>query len=294
MNQTWDIHASGRMRSFHAFGLVGYPLAHSRSPKIHQAALQALALRGTYQLFPLPHSQTGQAELKRLLAEVRAGEIHGLNITIPHKQTVMRFLDIFTPTAAAIGAVNTVFLEEGRLVGDNTDGPGFWTDLCRSLGSDCVIPGQALILGAGGSARAAAYALLNAGFTITIAARRADQAQEIVAQFPDFEGRIVILDLQSLASLKGEVSLVVNTTPLGMYPLIDDSPWPGDIPFPENAALYDLVYNPVVTKLVQDARERGRCAVNGLGMLVEQAALSFERWTGLTAPRQAMMEAAYG
>lgn len=279
---------------FYAFGLIGYPLGHSRSPRIHQAALASVGLKGEYQLYPVPTDSTGQVVMKRLLASMRAGDIHGLNVTIPHKQRVIRFLDELTPTAEAIGAVNTLSLDDGKLVGDNTDVPGFWFDLCRQLGvGEVDAPANALILGAGGAARAVAYALLSAGFSITIAARRTEQAEEILRQFLDFQGRISILEMQSLDTFAGKQDLIVNATPIGMQPHTGESPWPRDVPFPDNAVVYDLVYNPMETRLVRDARRAGRKVVSGLGMLVEQAALSFERWTGLPAPREVMMEAAY-
>jgi shikimate dehydrogenase len=159
--------------------------------------------------------------------------------------------------------------------------------------SDGHCQGDALILGAGGSARAVAYALLYAGFEITIAARRLQQAEEIQRHFPAFRNRIAPIDLGSLADLVGSHNLIVNTTPVGMRPNIHASPWPAGVPFPEDAAIYDLVYNPIETMLVREAQAAGRKAVNGLGMLVEQAALAFERWTGLVAPRDAMMAAVY-
>jgi shikimate dehydrogenase len=279
---------------FYAFGLIGYPLGHSRSPKIHQAALASLGLKGEYHLYPVPPDSTGLVVLKRLLVRMRAGDIHGLNVTIPHKRRLIRFLDDLTPTASAIGAVNTLSLDDGKLVGDNTDVPGFWFDLCRQLGvGEVNADVSALILGAGGASRAVAYALLRAGFSITIAARRTEQAEEILCQFPDFQGRISILPLRSLGTFSGKQALIVNATPVGMQPESAESPWPRDGPFPDNAVVYDLVYNPIETRLVREARQAGRKAVSGLGMLVEQAALSFERWTGLPAPREVMMEAAY-
>jgi len=294
MNSTRDLLRSTHEHPVYTFGLTGYPLGHSRSSKIHQAALDALDLQGTYRLYPVEPGSLGQVRLRQFLVKVRDGEIHGLNITIPHKQTVMPLVDDLTPTAAAIGAVNTVYLENGKLIGDNTDGPGFWTDLSLRLGFDREKDATALILGAGGSARAVVYALLKGGFDIAIAARRVEQAKLILSQFPASLGRISIIDQNSLADFPSETDLIVNTTPVGMHPNVQASPWPGEVPFPEKAALYDLVYNPIETMLVRAAKAKGRNAVGGLGMLVEQAALSFERWTGLSAPRDVMMEAANG
>ncbi len=151
-------------------GLIGYPLGHSLSPKIHGAALKACGLNGNYSLFPIaPDDKQG---LKDLLGRIRSGEITGLNVTIPHKQNVIEFMDELTPTAQAIGAVNTIYMRENKLIGENTDALGFLTDLSRVWTSSIIEHHSALILGAGGSARAVVYALLNDGWNVTIAARQ--------------------------------------------------------------------------------------------------------------------------
>jgi shikimate dehydrogenase len=248
-----------------------------------------------------------------LLAHVRAGDLHGLNVTIPHKQNVIPFLDVLTPAASAIGAVNTVFRKGEDLVGDNTDAPGFWADLRKRLDIQDYETPDAVLLGAGGSARAVAYALLTHGFHLTIVARRVEQARELQTQFSimsecisicaldnefskisadpfSFSGQSSREDLRSLTELRP--ALIVNATPVGMHPITDDSPWPDGIPLPGGAAIYDLVYNPFETLLMKRARAAGLPAVPGLGMLVEQAALAFELWTGQVAPREVMMEAA--
>lgn len=168
-------------------GLIGYPLGHSLSPKIHAAALKACGLEGQYSLFPIaPEDKQG---LKDLLARVRAGEITGLNVTIPHKQNVIEFMDELTPTTQAIGAVNTIYMRENKLIGDNTDAPGFLSDLKRVSNSSFSIPHSALVLGAGGSARAVVYALANDGWNVTIAARKIEQAQHLAASFMLFARR---------------------------------------------------------------------------------------------------------
>jgi len=267
-------------------GLIGYPLGHSLSPKIHTAALQACGLQGDYSLF-LVHPEDIQG-LKDLLARVRTGEISGLNVTIPHKQNVIELMDELTPTAQAIGAINTIYLRENKLIGDNTDAQGFLSDLKRFLTLECdslLSQKNALVLGAGGSARAVVYALVNDGWDVTVAARRIEQAGQLVNLFPSREVKaITFIDLQPSA-----FDLLVNTTPIGMTPNIDQSPWPEDLPFP-NAVIYDLVYNPRVTKLVKEARAHGLSATTGQDMLVEQAALAFEIWTGHNPPRNILIE----
>ena len=266
-------------------GLIGYPLRHSLSPEIHIAALKACGLEGDYSLFPVsPDDKQG---LKSLLNRVRAGEITGLNVTIPHKQNVIPLLDKLTPTAQAIGAVNTIYLRDDRLIGDNTDALGFSADLKKFLTTETQRHGDinALVLGAGGSARAVVYALVNSGWNVTIAARRIEQAQELAASFTNYE--LQITNYESFIHHPSTFNLIVNATPLGMAPNADQSPWPGNLPFP-NASVYDLVYNPRETKLVKDARAQGLSATTGLGMLIEQAALAFELWTGQCPPREIM------
>lgn len=263
------------------------------------AALRVCGLQGDYSLFPIQPDDF--QSLKGLLDRVRAGKITGLNVTIPHKQTVVSFLDELTSTAQAIGAVNTIFLRHDKLIGDNTDAPGFMADLKRFLGTESCFDGarhrlqnqkpRALVLGAGGAARAVVHALANHGWSVSIAARRTEQAQQIALSFRNYELQIV-----NFSSLQTDVrplifDLLVNTTPVGMAPKIDRSPWPGNLPFPAQAVIYDLIYNPSETKFVKDACRQGLSATNGLGMLIEQAALSFEIWTGQKSSRDVMFDA---
>ena len=277
-------------------GLIGYPLGHSLSPKIHAAALSACGLQGRYSLFPIPPED--KQGLKDLLARVRINEIHGLNVTIPHKQNVIELMDELTATAKAIGAVNTIYLHQDKLIGDNTDTSGFLSDLKRFLILECgsllshlqeqvpALQKKALVLGAGGSARAIVYALLCDGWDVTIAARRIEQAQQLSQSFGKYDLRLSTFDLQL-----STFNLIVNTTPLGMAPNIEDSPLPENIVLSPKTVIYDLIYNPRETKLVKDARAQGLSATTGLGMLIEQAALAFEIWTGAKADRDAMQKA---
>lgn len=271
--------------TFH-LGLIGYPLGHSLSPKIHAAALAASGLQGSYSLFPIhPDDKQGLSEL---LNRVRAGEVHGLNVTIPHKQNVIEFVDELTPTAQAIGAVNTIYMRDDKLIGDNTDAPGFLSDLKRvNKETGTQVDKLALVLGAGGSARAVVYALVNDGWNLTIAARRSEQAKQLAQSFPKYQLPITNLDHLQPSTF----NLIVNTTPLGMTPNAETSPLPEDAEFTKNTFVYDLVYNPRETKLVKTARAQGLNASTGLGMLIEQAALTFESWTGYSPPREALDQA---
>lgn len=287
------------MRENYSLGLTGYPLHHSLSPRMHAAALRDCGLQGNYQLFPVEDA----ADLHELLNRLRQGSLQGFNVTIPHKGSILSLLDVLTSTARAIGAANTIFCRDGQLVGDNTDTAGFLADL-DSLGwSQRVDQSQvALVLGSGGAARAVAYALTRSGWQVTIAARRREQAQALLETVQSSEGdgvstgeikqlTAIRLGEASLSSLDPAPGLIINTTPLGMFPHLNASPWPQDLVFPVGAAVYDLVYNPAETALLRAARAGGLCVTNGLGMLVEQAALSFEIWTGMDAPREVMRQA---
>jgi shikimate dehydrogenase len=297
----------------YSLGVIGYPLAHSHSPRLHEAALRASRLTGEYRLYLVPPLPAGQESLEVLIDSLRDGHLDGLNITLPHKQAVISFLDELTPLAAQIQAVNTIYRRGYRLIGDNTDAPGFLADLKKQF-PQAINPQAALVLGSGGSACAVVYALLTAGWHVTLAARRPDMARNIKDSFSSIRQSCEVIGLGSLQefvfSLERQrrephekitspeqnssrpLSLIVNTTPIGMAPESERSPWPDGLPFPKGAFVYDLVYNPVDTALVRAAREAGLVAASGLGMLIEQAALSFERWTGiypsLTAMQQAM------
>jgi len=283
------------MQTFFKLGLIGYPLVHSLSPKIHTAALQACGLDGDYSLFPIELDD--KQGLRDLLARVRSGEITGLNVTIPHKQNVIGLVDELMPTAQAIGAVNTIYMREKKLIGDNSDAAGFMSDLRRELTTAICADdktqrhrdSKAVVLGAGGSARAVVYGLVNEGWEVTVAARRTEQAAQLAASFPNHQLRIS--NIESLNPELPDFKLIVNTTPVGMFPHMDQSPLPENVSFSKETMIYDLVYNPRVTKLVRDARAQGLTATTGLGMLVEQAALAFELWTGHNPARDVLWNA---
>lgn len=265
-------------------GLIGYPLGHSRSPGLHEAALREAGLQGEYRLYPIPPDPGWLVELEALLDRLRQRELRGLNVTIPHKGTVMPYVDRLSETAKAVGAVNTLFVDEaGRLCGENTDVPGFLRDVQPLTGGQA---GEALVLGAGGSARAVVYALARAGWQVQVLARRVEQAESLVQELGGAAARLSagLLHETDLMERATGCTLVVNTTPLGMYPHPEGCPWPEDLQLPEGAAIYDLVYNPIETVFVRRARAQGLPAATGAGMLIAQAALSFAIWTGLEAP----------
>ncbi|MCP4142098.1 MAG: shikimate dehydrogenase [Chloroflexi bacterium] len=276
--------------TFYNLGLIGYPISASVSPQIHSAALKEAGLKGEYKLYPIaPDDIQG---LKDLLAKVRSGELQGLNVTIPHKQNVIPLMDELSDTAKIIGAVNTIVLKDSKLIGDNTDAPGFSNDLQNLLGQKELRNQNALILGSGGAARAVTYALLNTGWHITIATRHADikQAKTLIKDYETHNAQYaaklsnIELKAESLSPHLPTLSLIVNTTPVGMKSHHAGTPWPKTLPFLDNAALYDLIYTPTKTQLMKDAAQTKLPTRNGLGMLIGQALLSFEIWTGKKVP----------
>ena len=213
-------------------------------------------------------------------------------------------MDELTPIARTVGAVNTIYTRAGKLIGDNTDPAGFLTDI-KGLAHRCNIelegfvdPGMkntGLILGAGGGARAVSYALASSGWDTLISSRRSAQAEELIKDIgePGCRGIIgyVAYSRKYLSGILSSINLIVNATPVGLFPDISRSPWPVGLQFPDNCFVYDLIYNPPETQLLRDARSAGLLCANGLGMLVEQAAIAFELWTGLPAPRESMWAA---
>jgi shikimate dehydrogenase len=246
------------------YGIIGWPLGHSKSPLLHNWGLKESGLPGSYLPWP-----TEPAKLKAFVAEVRARGIKGVSVTIPHKQAVMAHLDGLTDRAKAVGAVNTLFWHEGRLLGDNTDVAGIVAPLMERRDS----LQSALVLGAGGAARAACAALKELGVAdVAVANRTASKAQALAA---DFGLRAVAWEERVRAW-----SLVLNTTPLGMQGENENaSPWPPD-GFAEVGLVFDLVYNPIRTRFIQDAQAAGVACVSGLSMFLHQGLAQFEIWTG--------------
>jgi shikimate dehydrogenase len=281
-------------------GLMGWPVGHSLSPAIHNALAAALKLDFAYVPLPVPPAAVGQA-----VAGLAALGFLGVNVTVPHKEAVLPYLDYLEPAAQAIGAVNTILVTDrlppaagGRtpaperrfLVGDNTDWTGFLEDL-MALGLN-VAGEECLVLGAGGSARAVVYALHHAGSRVRLFARRVEQAQALARALQVAAPCHNLADLATASyRWEREPVLIVNTTPLGMAPDVDASPWPEHRPLPAHAFVYDLVYNPTETKLMRQARAAGCRSTNGLGTLVRQGAHAFRLWTGQEADLNVMWRA---
>lgn len=265
-------------------GVFGWPVAHSLSPVMHNTAFADLGLDWCYVPFAVAPDSLPQA-----VAAIRALGIHGVNVTVPHKQAVIPLLDQLTPEAKAIGAVNTILTTEAGLLGHNTDAAGFKRSL---LQANFEVRGKrALVLGAGGAARAVVYALLREGASITLLNRTPERAVNLAKSVT---GDITAgaLDLATVQSWADKSQLVVNTTSVGMWPLVDASPWPESVPFPGDALLYDLVYNPRRTRLVNQALQAGARYIDGLWMLVHQGAEAFNLWTGMHPSTELMYRAA--
>jgi len=275
-------------------GLIGFPLEHSYSQYLHERALESAGLEGTYRLWEVPPLPGSREELLVKLSSLREGTIRGINVTIPHKESILPFIDRLTPTARAVGAVNTLFRDpqKDRLIGENTDSPGFWADVRKGWGKEKGGENRrALVLGAGGAARAVIHALITRDWSVTVAARRILQAENIARYFAGHGGAVEACHLSEHV-LPGVEScrLIVNATPVGMAPDTNRSPWPPTWEFPRTGAVYDLVYNPPQTEFMRQAEEQGLEARNGSGMLVEQAALAFRCWTGVEPRRSELLE----
>lgn len=263
--------------------LIGHPLGHSLSPVFHTAAFHAAGLDATYALADvLPE------DLAATVAALRATDVYGANVTVPYKQDVLPFLDALSDQAHALGAVNTIVNDAGRLTGMNTDVPGFAADL-REQGI-AVAGKHVVLLGAGGAARGVAAALAGLGVVhLAIANRTLERASAIQRQYPDIATTVGLAHLDLRAAL-ANTSLLVNATSVGLHG--DELPLPAEMLewLPPSAVVYDLIYRP--TALLRAARARNLRAIDGLGMLIHQGALAWEAWTGQTAPLDVMRQAA--
>lgn len=270
-------------------GLFGYPVGHSISPAIHNSAYLQSRLDWTYLLFSVKPE-----DLEHAFLGFQALGGRGLNITIPHKQEVIRLLDVVSEEARLIGAVNTVLFRDGRSRGYNTDGPGFVRALREE--KDFSLEGERVcLIGAGGAGRAVAVQSALSGITrIDIADLDSDRAEEL-SDWINQEIRADLSGIFRVGSREGDeivaaADLIVDATPLGLHPE-DPLSFDPALLDPETL-LMDLVYNPPETPLLKTARELGVDTLNGLGMLIHQAALAWEIWTGERAPIEVMKQAA--
>jgi len=270
-------------------GILGYPVEHSLSPLMHNAGFQALGLDYCYVPFPVAPDNLGQA-----VQAVRALNLAGVNVTIPHKEAVIPFLDELAPEAASIGAVNTIVHQDGQLVGYNTDGKGFLLSLTEGLNLD--IQGRTIVLlGAGGAARGVGMELARAGAgRLILINRNLERGQELARDIARHTGGNIEArpwEEGIMAEALSGAQVLINTTSVGMYPHCHVPPVVNPELLPEGLAVCDLIYNPMTTSLLEAAEAKGLRTLSGWGMLLYQGVLAFELWTGHKAPVELMKEA---
>jgi shikimate dehydrogenase len=266
-------------------GLLGWPVHHSISPAMQNAAFRALNLDWAYLPLAVPPES-----LRDALTGLKALGFRGANVTIPHKEQAILGLDEITPEARSLGAVNTLVVSDGKLVGHNTDVAGF----LAALDNAGCSPRRAVVLGAGGAARAAVFALLSRGATVTVANRSPQRAQGLVNTLsaPSLQADTCPLDTMGLRDALSRADLLVNATPVGMWPATGATPLPSDIGLHPGLTVMDLIYNPLETLLLRQARQPGAMVINGMDMLIHQGAIAFRLWTGQEAPLAVMRQAA--
>lgn len=268
-------------------GVIGDPVAHTISPAMHNAAFTAIGVDYIY--LPFRVSQDG---LRRAIAGMRALNIRGLNVTVPHKEAVLPLLDELDPLAEKIGAVNVIVNNEGMLKGYNTDAHGFLKSM-ESRGIE-LAGKSVVIIGAGGASRAICFALAGKVTRIMLLNRTFSRAASLARAVSATTGQVIEagrLNRRELSQSLLEARLLVNATSIGMSPGNGESPVTANLLFP-GLTVVDIVYNPDRTRLLLEAERAGAATVGGLGMLANQGALAFEIWTGRRAPLDIMSEAA--
>ena len=268
------------------FALIGDPVERSLSPAMHNAAFDALGLDCAYIDLLVPSEM-----LADVVAGIRAIRLAGFNVTHPHKVNIIDLLDKLDRSAEMVGAVNTVKNDGGKLIGFNTDGDGAVRALESKVGK--LLGKKILLLGAGGAARAIAFSLAQAGAKLTVANRTASKAKELVATINKKLGAEAVHVALKKNILVDEIKrsgILVNATSTGMYPDVDRTLVTADM-MHRGLIVNDIVYEPLQTRLLREAKKAGARTVGGLGMLVHQGAMAFEIWTGRRAPVK-VMEAA--
>ncbi len=268
--------------------LIGYPVGHSMSALMHNAAFQELGLGYHYVLKSVRPKALGRFTAD----EMRVDAVRGASVTIPHKVSIMGYLDEVDPEAAAIGAVNTIVNEGGRLKGYNTDGRGAMRALQEAYGD--LRGAKAVVIGAGGAARAIGYHLSMVVDELSILNRTVSRAESLASGLKLLPGcnasvTAAALTRENLRSKLIEADVLINATPLGMTPETDKSPVDSDLLHP-SLLVFDTVYNPLKTRLLREAEEAGARTLTGAKMLAYQGTASFELWTGVRAPEELMLE----
>ncbi len=281
-----------KAQGFKLYGIFGHPLSHTLSPAMHEAAFQKLGIEAHYIVLDL-----GLPAFKKLMSRASQIALSGFNVTVPYKETVMPFLDRVRPEARAIGAVNTVYRQGKQWVGTNTDMEGFLMALMKD-GGFRPSGKKAVILGAGGAARAVIYGLAREGAReILIADCFPEKAQKIAEDmcqlFPKAVFQAAVAGTPEVKEALQKADVIINATPLGLKsgdPLVVPESW---IPKAgrSKAFLMDLVYNPAMTPFLKAGKRKGHKTLNGLGMLLYQGARALELWTGRKAPVSVMRRA---
>lgn len=255
------------------YGVVGFPLGHTLSPIMHNAAIKAEDLNAVYLAFETE-------DINGCIQGMRAFGIKGLSVTLPYKSVVISYLDEVDPLAEEIGAVNTIVNDRGRLVGYNTDAQG----ALKALSEVADISGRhCLLVGAGGAARAIGFILRRQGLHLTVVNRSSRRGEELAGSL-----ECAFVPLEQIGTIQGDI--LVQTTPIGMYPAEDQCVVPSDV-LKEGMVVMDIIYNPIKTKLLLEAERRGCKTIDGVSMFIYQGAEQFRLWTGLEAPMSAMTNA---
>jgi len=282
-----------KSQSLQRLGIIGHPIAHTLSPAMHSAAIDELRIPFTYGVFDVVDEF-----LPALLASLRIVEFAGANVTIPHKVRIIPLLDAVDQDALKIGAVNTIVNRNGKLTGYNTDAAGIRKSLEPFMGKIRNAP--AVVIGAGGGARAAAYAVSKnfSPASVRFYNRTAARAETLAGQFRELFPGIAYDCISDEGALRGAIAesvLIVNTTPAGMTPNSDALPIPPGIRFSNYQIILDIIYTPIETALLRRAKSDGATAVNGVEMFIHQGAIAFELWTGKKFPidvaRRAVLQA---
>jgi shikimate dehydrogenase len=267
-------------------GIIGDPVEHSLSPVMHNTAFEELNLDFVYVAF-----RVRREELREAVIGARSLDLHGLNVTMPHKNAVMRYLDEIDSTIRSIGAVNTILSDEGRLIGYNTDGVGALKALKET---GITLKGKKLLLlGAGGGGKAIAFHAAQEVEELVILNRTPQKAKKLAEVLrKDFNKKIDSngLSIETIKEELRDTDILVNATSVGMHPKVDQSLVPPSLLRPDLCVM-EIVYSPLETKLAKDAKALGAKVVSGIEMLVYQGAASFEIWTNHKAPVKAMKQA---
>ncbi len=260
-------------------GLLGWPLSHSLSPVMQRAALDAYGLTDwIYELIPTPPDELAQA-----WPSIQS-HYFGCNVTIPHKQTIAAWVQS-DPLANAVGAVNTIVFQENDLpLGSNTDILGLMGDLaCHGID---LRQKRVVILGAGGASRAAVYLLVYLGCKIMLINRTLARSKEIQSKYPE---AVILGKFEDVEDWQPQA--MINCTSVGMWPYIEDCPWPDSLAFPRGVLAYDMIYRPMQTAFLKKAEAAHGTGISGIGMLVHQGAAAFTIWTKKPAPFEIMFKA---